>query len=501
MKNKTLLLITLPILTITSLVGCQTNKQSSDIPSINNSESSNELPLTSVVSSSSEDSIVSSSNSISESNSSISRITPGSMYTITYKDSAKQFLYGDNPTSAKPGSIVEIKTNIVYDADLVLHAYLEDGLDYFNETLSYTPMDDYWLFTFMMPGCPVTIDCEVITGPQISYADWPTTQIQSLADSLIGETSEIIPSYDYAFEIEVDTDSFVTEQYFGIYCYVYNAEFSETQYIDRLNECGWDVSDTKIEGFYEAYSPNDKIWLNFKYDPFYEDLEIYVTEAPITSWPTDLIAENIQYIAEDTETVIPSFEAELYVVNYYPTFATLAINGYGVDEKIVSLYKDKVEQLNWVTSETDNEGEYEAVSPLEDIKITFYYEASKDEFNIDVQKKAEETSSWPKESLAGLLAKLGYTGEIMKYLGEFESVEVDDNIYYPTVIVYVEKGTEQAAAAAYNQMLLNNGYIKAGTMYGEDFYYYPGTTVAYHATCLGGDCFTIEIMCIDDFAE
>ena len=89
----------------------------------------------------------------------------------------------------------------------------------------------------------------------------------------------------------------------------------------------------------------------------------------------------------------------------------------------------------------------------------------------------------------------------MKYLGEFESVEVDDNIYYPTVIVYVEKGTEQAAAAAYNQMLLNNGYIKAGTMYGEDFYYYPGTTVAYHATCLGGDCFTIEIMCIDDFAE
>ena len=91
-------------------------------------------------------------------------ILPGSWYEIEYKDDVKNHLYNDCPTGAVPGSTVMIKAYIISDADLVLYAYLEDGLDYFNETLNYTNEDDYWVFTFTMPGCPVTIDYDIVGG-------------------------------------------------------------------------------------------------------------------------------------------------------------------------------------------------------------------------------------------------------------------------------------------------------------------------------------------------
>ena len=324
------------------------------------------------------------------------------------------------------------------------------------------------------------------------YATWPTEQIQALCRYLSPKCTEIIPSYDWASEIEINTDYLEDELYFGIYCYVDSRE-SEQIYINKLKENNWKTSDQKIESFFEAYSPDGTIWLNFMYDKNYKDLEIYVSEAPIVNWPEELINKNLNSLTGGTKTTIPSFSAELYVVNYYPDYQVIAINGYGVDDNITEIYKNKIEPLGWTVSEGSNDDEYDAISPLKDIEITFYYDEPRNEFNIDVQKKKEESTLWPKDAIAALVESKGLTGEVMEYKGAYSNVELDDIYYPPAIIVYVERGKQRSSAEEYNKMLLDNGYVVIGQMYGEDIYNLPGNTLAYHATYLTGNCFTIEL--------
>lgn len=331
------------------------------------------------------------------------------------------------------------------------------------------------------------------SSSEIKYVEWPIAAVQNLCLGLSEKMTEVIPSYDYATAIEIDTGNMEDDLYFGIYCHVTSGFESENIYIKKLKENNWKVSDDKIENFYEAYSPKEHIWLNFAYDKAYEDLEIYVSEAPITSWPEALVAENLELLVPGTKTVIPEFKAELYVVNFYEMYGTIAINGYGVDSNIKESYKETITKLGWTVENGETSDDYNGISPAKDVQINFYYDETRDEFNIDVQKKLPETSLWPKEDIANLISTLGLTGEVMEYKGQYSKVKIDKNYYPPAVIVYVEEGTQRTSAAAYNQMLLDNGYVLAGTMYGEEIYNYPGTTLAYHATYLTGACFTIEI--------
>lgn len=326
---------------------------------------------------------------------------------------------------------------------------------------------------------------------EVKYASWPSVSVQNLCKRLDPDSNEVIPSYDYASKIAIDTESLLEDGYFGVYCHVDSIE-SEQIYINKLKENNWKVSNEKVEGFFEAYSPLNSLWLNFAYDDSYEDLEIYVSKAPILSWPEELINKKINLIVPKTATTIPSFEAELYTVNYYPSYATLAINGYGVSEDILETYKTKITSLNWEVSIGNSNDEYQAISPLKDLLITFYYDENKNEFNIDVQKKLEDSSSWPSSTIASLVSEMGLTGEVMEYTGNYSKVVVD-NGRYPAIIVYVEKGTEAINANSYNQMLLANGYVVAGTIWGEEVYNKPGTTLVYRATNLTSDCFTIEL--------
>lgn len=82
-------------------------------------------------------------------------------YEISYADGLKLYLLEDYPTFGVPGEIVEIRTNIIYDADLILYATYSD---HFNQTLHYESVDDYWLFSFTMPGNPVTISYDIVGG-------------------------------------------------------------------------------------------------------------------------------------------------------------------------------------------------------------------------------------------------------------------------------------------------------------------------------------------------
>ena len=82
-------------------------------------------------------------------------------YDISYADGLKLYLLEDYPTFGVPGEIVEIRTNIIYDADLILHVTYSD---HFNQILHYESVDDYWLFSFTMPGNPVTISYDIVGG-------------------------------------------------------------------------------------------------------------------------------------------------------------------------------------------------------------------------------------------------------------------------------------------------------------------------------------------------
>lgn len=89
------------------------------------------------------------------------REAPGGRYEISYVDGLKPYLLEDNPAFGVPGEIVEIRTSIIYDANLILHATFSD---HFNQILYYESIDDYWLFSFTMPGCPVTISYDIVGG-------------------------------------------------------------------------------------------------------------------------------------------------------------------------------------------------------------------------------------------------------------------------------------------------------------------------------------------------
>ena len=73
-------------------------------------------------------------------------------------DPARHFM--DYPLKAKPGDIVEIKTEVLFDADI--HVYV-DGVE-----LSKSHYDsDYWGYSFTMPDKNVVVTAKFYTKEEI----------------------------------------------------------------------------------------------------------------------------------------------------------------------------------------------------------------------------------------------------------------------------------------------------------------------------------------------
>ena len=326
---------------------------------------------------------------------------------------------------------------------------------------------------------------------EIQYAVWPEEDMKIVVMGINKTATETIPSYDKAMEITIDWQLFQNEGYFGIYCATEDPE-SVNEYIETLTLRGWDI-DSKVEedGFYNAFSPRGQLWLNFGYVSETKQLEIYATEGMFIHWPSSIVDEYLHKLIPETNTVIPQIEGISYTVNMPANLLAFAINIYGLTSASVNSYKVVVENAGWRV-ENAGTNDYLAYSPDEKVKINFYYD-SYSYFNIDVFPYIPPVEGWPVDAIDAVLTAMGVTGEILPYTGPNNGFEVNEDCFPPAVYVFVDEGTQDASAAAYNQMLLDNGYEVVGTMFGEEIYGKNGDTVAYHAAYLAGACFTIEI--------
>lgn len=331
---------------------------------------------------------------------------------------------------------------------------------------------------------------------------WPEKDIQDLVIVVSGSEAKI-PHYDDANHYEIDTSYIVDDGYFGIYCYTKN-EDSENKYKQILLDAGWELEEEKDEqGYWSAYDPNLEVWLNFGYFDEYKDLEIYVTICYKTRWPEAYIAESLQKIKPDTETVIPKFQAFRNIATYYPEYGVLAINGYGFENTIVNDYKQILKDLGWDVSYNDNSDEWEGVSPAKDIEIHFYLNDSEDEFNVDVMKHAIVISGWPEDQINAAIIAMDATGTVPAYIGGNQtSFAYSDDMFGYMVVVHLKNDIdEQEEASAYINYLTSLGYVDVGTDLVDRYYALPGTTVGITAYFGSEGTFTIAFLHTDELVK
>lgn len=353
-----------------------------------------------------------------------------------------------------------------------------------------------------LTGCTInpTTDQEETkeTGEEeeVEYAVWPTEDVAIVVMGIDKDSKEVIPAFTKASEIKIDWNLYLSDGYFGIYCKTEDAN-SENEYKTILKDAGWDVVETKSEFYFDAFSPYGDLWINFGYDSSYKELQIYVNKGMFIHWPTKVVAEYLHDLEETTTTVIPSIEATSYIVNLYDTPRAMAINIYGLENTSVAAYKTIVENAGWRVESSSSGDSYFAYSSDEKVKINFYYDEGKSEFNIDVFKYVKPAAGWPTDEINSVLEEMGVVGEIPSYQGKNNGFVVDPYGYPPAIFVYVTKGTEAKSANDYIQMLLELGYVQAGTAFHGQatVYNFPGYTFYLCAAFLDADtpCFTIEI--------
>lgn len=327
------------------------------------------------------------------------------------------------------------------------------------------------------------------------YEKWNTKTVNDLVETLGIHTNYNVPAYDKCIEIEYDGDNALLDGYFGIYC---KTEFEECEqlYTAILQENDWIIKD-KMGGFCIGFSPDYALMVEYIYESNNRELVIYVTEGALVDWPSTLISEAIFELNENATSTIPEFEADYYQVNYYDWVGAVAINGFGADQNVVVEYKNLLEQNNWIVNLKSSDGTYGAVAPNKDLRIDFYYDVNRVEFNIDIFNYVEETNDWPEEKISSVVSSIEAEGTILPYLGENNGFNVEDYWEPPVVLIYVSFADTKKAADDYNQYLIDSGYVVYGTLYGEAVYYFPGTTLCYRAASLDEYVVTIEFMNIN----
>ena len=362
------------------------------------------------------------------------------------------------------------------------------------------------VFPLLLSGCDFFgfINNNKNTETSHELKEFPTDEIGSLIKQLNPSFDENIPEFTNFYAVDLKLYEADDVRYVQIFLKT-EASNPDEIYLNSVIEAGWETDSIKVANFYSAYSPKDMLWINFETVVIdgTTELDIYVAESQSVYWPADKIKTDISNIHENILSTVPSFRAKTYVSTYYEQFNRVAINGFGVKSDIVSTYKTKLESLNWIVEETGESGTFSAYNVNRDIQIEFYYNSSKNEFNVDVSLYVGKISSWPKEQIDALLLTMGVTGSVEPFIWENKGFSVDEEFYPPCIFIYIENGNRdgEILAKQYNDYLVRLGYVVVGQMYGEDVYSYPETTLGYRAAHLNGNVVTIELFNIEVIGE
>ncbi|MCR5490728.1 MAG: hypothetical protein K6F32_01190, partial [Bacilli bacterium] len=218
----------------------------------------------------------------------------------------------------------------------------------------------------------------VVQAPAIT--EWPAEDAAAIVEAVAPGSTTVIPAFEGADSYDVYIDADEAAVYgTGEIDLLGTAEDVEA-FAAVLTEAGWTVNnESEEDGYVEAISPNEDIFVTITYNTRYELIEYVITAyAPAsTTWPAEDIAELLGDKVTDT---IPAYEGESsgYLATEDAWGKMIVVNvEEGTEEAAITAYGATLVEAGWTANENGT-----FTSPNGQITISLYMGTS-GSFTID----------------------------------------------------------------------------------------------------------------------
>lgn len=325
---------------------------------------------------------------------------------------------------------------------------------------------------------------------------WTTDEVALMSAHLYGEvlpytgSSESVVDYDAEYDMititggDVDIDEYQTALLASAYELV-----GEDEGVYAVEKPVSTSAGTRFVYVYVEDDEDDGFSLQ-AFDPYYY------------SWPTEAIAAFFEDY-EATSFDVPTIDAEgayfafqedpyniWYLVLEMEDYVSANLVAYECSQSDFTTYYNKLDAAGWELEEQTSEGEtyYVCTLNIENVgvaRMELYYSASYEAISLTIYAYMSAPdivpgttyTSWPAIQIATMLGS-SVNDTVPEYTGTNNGFQLLDDYYGMAVVVLVDKGTEEAGAAAYVAALPTAGYVLDGkTAIGDDRYVSPNEEI------------------------
>ena len=325
---------------------------------------------------------------------------------------------------------------------------------------------------------------------------WTTDEVALMSAHLYGEvlpytgSSESVVDYDAEYDMititggDVDIDEYQTALLASAYELV-----GEDEGVYAVEKPVSTSAGTRFVYVYVEDDEDDGFSLQ-AFDPYYY------------SWPTEAIAaffEDYEATSFDVPTIDAegayfAFQEDPYNIWYFflemEDYVNANLVAYECSQSDFTTYYNKLDAAGWELEEQTSDGEtyYVCTLNIENVgvaRMELYYSASYEAISLTiyVYMSAPDIipgttyTSWPAIQIATMLGS-SVKDTVPEYTGTNNGFQLLDDYYGMAVVVLVDKGTEEAGAAAYVAALPTAGYVLDGkTAIGDDRYVSPNEEI------------------------
>ena len=240
-----------------------------------------------------------------------------------------------------------------------------------------------------------------------------------------------------------------------IYFYGFTAE-TFAAYVSKLEQAGWvftsqDYSGTTVySGTLSIENVGTATIEQLYFTPTFSSLNYDYLIVEPAAWPAEDAAALVEKFAPGSSTVIPECpNGTSYKAYMGNTYNEIDVGG---DESLKDAYAAILKDAGWTETA---DGSYIFVSPAQDIQITLQYTS----YGLEIRVAAyiPPAPEWPAQDVAALLPS-GGQDSLPAYEGANSYQLYNDN-YGMGVTVFVGEGNEDAAIAAYGELLEATNFV------------------------------------------
>ena len=277
--------------------------------------------------------------------------------------------------------------------------------------------------------------------------------------------------------------SYGMDEYLNATIYIYGLdEDGFLAYVQQCISAGWIIEEGEEPDTYVAKLINEQDNTQFVADVYYSEDYVAISfyylaaELPITSWPSEMIAEAFEE-HEKALFDVPAFNGEGFEYEFYDNFSYGYIGIYvsNADADDLVEYAAALTTAGWEVVEED--GVYTATLELTEgiAKISFEYDDrwEQDYFRIFYDLEAYPSAEWPTADVAALLASLD--SSITDVLPAYEYAPAgtvfqiyNDSFGAGVKITLADGETEQGTIELYAYYLTEAGFT---AVEGKDGFY------------------------------